>query len=275
MFELFRTLSNRKYLFLYLILIFIMMIISTLIIILNSNIMGSSKRLNSKKIKNEEKLIEREHNFEKENIVENEKDLFPNQKEEINYNSIRNHHIFNEKEEEEENIKKNNITEKNISKKNNTEIYKKCKNTKQSKIWTTDNDGYVCKIEQIEKNSNCCSRPNLRFSCSSCNKYGCCLIYEMCVSCCMSNDQERVKLNIKIIICREIQFKINLIKEKNNYYIKKLKHYLNIVQQGNNIFINIKRCRTNSKSVIHENSYKTQYKHCYDHLDPIEIEDEE
>jgi hypothetical protein len=245
---------NIKYLLLLLIILVIMMIFSSLIII-NSQLKEKLNKKNSNKGNHKTEEIKKVQKIE--------------ENEEIHIDTVKNKNFFKQQQEELQKFEKNIKTE-TLQHQNETKIIpkkNKCRNTKQGKIWITDNQGYICKIEQVNQKTKCCEIPNLRyffnnfrFSCSSCNNYGCCIIYEMCVSCCMNNDVEKVKFFNK---GKRKSVWEQFEKKKNQILFKKVKTIFDFCTT---------RCRTSSKSVMNENSYKSNYKHCFDNLDPIDID---
>jgi hypothetical protein len=61
----------------------------------------------------------------------------------------------------------------------------KCK-SRIGRTFMTDNEGYFCKTDEMNSNSNCCDEKSTRkrYLCDSCSsQHHCCSIYENCVSC--------------------------------------------------------------------------------------------
>jgi hypothetical protein len=129
-----------------------------------------------------------------------------------------------------------------------------CRNTVIGNHFITDSKGYTCRIEDVDHVSRCCStqpKPTTtRYSCKSCdNKYGCCSVYEHCVSCCMAPDRRQ-------------ELRETFEKRRSDRLYKGV---TTVFQ-----FCAI-RCRTTSRSVINENKYRSPMKHCYAHNDPADI----
>ncbi|KAK2574125.1 SREBP regulating gene protein [Acropora cervicornis] len=107
--------------------------------------------------------------------------------------------------------------------------------------------GFVCQRTDLSA-SGCChssGESTQRFECLDCLSNNCCSIYEHCVSCCLNPRNKKLleqvlqldSLTVPNVISKSVsdQFELCLVK-----------------------------CRTSSKSVWHENSYKDKtFKHCF------------
>lgn len=129
-----------------------------------------------------------------------------------------------------------------------------CRNTVIGNHFISDSRGYTCRIEDVDHVTRCCStqpKPSTtRYSCKSCDKkFGCCSVYEHCVSCCMAPERRQ-------------ELRETFDKRRND----RLYRGVTTVFQ----FCSI-RCRTTSRSVINENKYRSPLKHCYAHNDPADI----
>lgn len=131
---------------------------------------------------------------------------------------------------------------------NSTEPTKPCKSVVGRK-YNVDDNGFVCSIDYMDRNTKCCKDQRERYTCTTCNLYNCCSIYEMCVSCCMNPKNKEV-----------VESDWNA--KKNEQLYKRVK---------TNFEFCITRCRTSSKSVINENRYRSVFKHCYGRLDPNDV----
>lgn len=121
-----------------------------------------------------------------------------------------------------------------------------CENTRQGKVFLTDDRGYVCTRSQMDLEApGCCQKTEHttipRYACTFCNtSSSCCMVYEFCVSCCMDPDKTE---NV----------------------------YRNVLSPQITSLTNISRfdlckalCRTSSKSILHQHVYKSSAKHCFD-----------
>lgn len=100
--------------------------------------------------------------------------------------------------------------------------------------------------------NGCCNDDTLQiiqYSCETCNRNNCCAIYEYCVSCCLHPDKKDM-----------LESLLGKATEQNNVLFASVTDHFELC---------LAKCRTNSQSVQHENSYKDpQAKHCYGELAP-------
>ena len=114
---------------------------------------------------------------------------------------------------------------------------------------SVDDLGNICEINHI-RNSGCCDEKYIlqRFHCNICNRDGCCVEYEDCVSCCLHPSNEN-----------ELR---NILKHPFNYFkqiVKKLRNQFELC---------LAKCRTSSESVIHQKIYKnSKNKYCFKQLE--------
>ncbi|KAK2155164.1 hypothetical protein LSH36_247g03144 [Paralvinella palmiformis] len=106
--------------------------------------------------------------------------------------------------------------------------------------------GYICEREHILP-GGCCDTKHpstKRFICDSCQKSGCCEIYEHCVSCCLQ--PEKQSLLRKILGQAQDSFQHLFASVTDHFELC------------------LAKCRTSSQSVQHENSYRNpRAKYCY------------
>ncbi|XP_065579863.1 SREBP regulating gene protein-like isoform X1 [Artemia franciscana] len=125
-----------------------------------------------------------------------------------------------------------------------------CRNTVQGKVLIADDRGFVCPRSEMLVNG-CCQLASKKYSCDSCTTNGCCSIYEMCVSCCLRPDK------------REILQK-SLGTERSNGMNVLWAAAVDIFEFCRTI------CRTSSRSVFHENTYRNpRAKHCFGESPPV------
>lgn len=125
-----------------------------------------------------------------------------------------------------------------------------CRNTIQGPHLITDSRGHVCSMAEIDVATNCCTNEKQLYSCATCNnEQHCCTVYEYCVSCCLAPSN------------RELL--------KQSFAQRKTEH---LYKHVNTVFQYCStRCRTSSKSVVFENKYKTNLKHCFGIIDPTDL----
>jgi len=152
-----------------------------------------------------------------------------------------------------------------------------CRSTLSGHELVTDSRGYTCPVSTLNSRTMCCPTTQTQannnsnnkkqpttvekedniaavkqFSCDTCHsKHQCCEVYEHCVSCCLKpeNRSQLERLYSKYL------------SEKKLLYTR-----IHTVFQ-----FCATRCRTNSNSVINENKYLTNAKHCYGVKDPVDI----
>ncbi|KAL1140834.1 hypothetical protein AAG570_000762 [Ranatra chinensis] len=136
-----------------------------------------------------------------------------------------------------------------------------CRNSVQGKLQVVDDRGeemwsdiyqafygYVCSRFNILA-SGCCDRGSSgstppRYSCYTCNRNGCCSIYEYCVACCLNPDKKEL---LQAVLSRApAAFHVVFASVSDHYELC------------------LAKCRTSSLSVHHENSYRDpSAKHCF------------
>ncbi|XP_018322182.1 UPF0454 protein C12orf49 homolog [Agrilus planipennis] len=132
---------------------------------------------------------------------------------------------------------------------NDGEIY--CRNSVQGKVLIVDDRGFVCPRIEILSNG-CCNEISstvTQYSCETCKHNNCCAIYEYCISCCLHPDKKDMLESV-----------LGKATEQNNVIFASVADHFELC---------LAKCRTNSQSVQHENSYKDpKAKHCYGDTDP-------
>eukprot|EP00741_Cyanophora_paradoxa_P006554 tig00001024_g6344.t1 len=124
-----------------------------------------------------------------------------------------------------------------------------CKNTMQGQLYIADDRGRVCNREDVDwGRSECCQETPAfdKHTCKGCAD-GCCDIYEVCVSCCQKPENKESISGVWDSLGKGTLFKG--IKETFDFCALK--------------------CRTNGKSVVHENGYIDERKYCYSKLGPV------
>jgi len=126
-----------------------------------------------------------------------------------------------------------------------------CRNSVQGKTLIVDDRGYVCPRNDILP-SGCCNdnlSSSVQYSCDSCRRNNCCSIYEYCISCCLHPDKKNILENV-----------LGKATEQNNVLFTSVTDHFELC---------LAKCRTNSQSVQHENSYKDpKAKYCYGETSP-------
>lgn len=119
----------------------------------------------------------------------------------------------------------------------------RCKNTRQGRRLIADDRGHVCTRFDFDSFTGCCrTRGNAsasgfeRFSCKTCQRRACCREYEFCVACCIHPLRSKGMLRA--------------INSRNATILEVCMH----------------QCRVTSAVVVHENNYRTEFKHCFDKL---------
>lgn len=126
-----------------------------------------------------------------------------------------------------------------------------CRNSIQGKVLIVDDRGFVCPRHDILYNGCCNDRlSNVnQYSCETCRTNNCCAIYEYCISCCLHPDKKDMLENV-----------LGHASEQNNVLFASVTDHFELC---------LAKCRTNSQSVQHENSYKDpKAKHCYGETAP-------
>ncbi|CAH1978268.1 unnamed protein product [Acanthoscelides obtectus] len=126
-----------------------------------------------------------------------------------------------------------------------------CRNSVQGKVLIVDDRGYICPRNEVLLNGCCNNAASnvYQYSCDTCKPNNCCAIYEYCISCCLHPDKREVLENV-----------LGKATEQNNVLFASVTDHFELC---------LAKCRTNSQSVQHENSYKDpKAKHCYGELTP-------
>ncbi|KAL4707858.1 hypothetical protein ACJJTC_001804, partial [Scirpophaga incertulas] len=126
-----------------------------------------------------------------------------------------------------------------------------CRNSVQGKLLLVDDKGYICNRNDVMKNGCCNPLSDLshRYTCTSCNKHNCCIVYEHCVSCCLEPNKRDL-----------LELVLSKLSTDENILFRTLTDEYELC---------LTKCRTSSHSVLHENSYKDpEHKHCFGHEPP-------
>lgn len=127
-----------------------------------------------------------------------------------------------------------------------------CRNSVQGKALIVDDRGFVCGRQDILKNG-CCNElsPNVKqYPCETCKPNNCCAIYEYCISCCLHPDKKDL-----------LEALLGKAAQENDVLFASVADHFELC---------LAKCRTSSKSVQHENSYKDpMLKHCYGEYLPV------
>ncbi|CAG9817779.1 unnamed protein product [Phaedon cochleariae] len=111
------------------------------------------------------------------------------------------------------------------------------------------NPRYVCPRHEVLENGCCNDAISgvLQYPCDTCKPNNCCAIYEYCIACCLHPDKREV-----------LETVLSKASEMNNVLFASVTDHFELC---------LAKCRTNSQSVQHENSYKDpRAKHCYGDL---------
>ncbi|KAJ8948430.1 hypothetical protein NQ318_007953 [Aromia moschata] len=126
-----------------------------------------------------------------------------------------------------------------------------CRNSVQGKVLIADDRGFTCPRHEVLL-TGCCNDDStavIQYSCETCKPNNCCAIYEYCISCCLHPDKKDV-----------LETVLGKATEQNNVLFASVTDHFELC---------LAKCRTNSQSVQHENSYKDpRAKHCYGELAP-------
>jgi len=156
----------------------------------------------------------------------------------------------------------------------------KCRNTVQGKNWITDSRGVMCEVFDVDPETMCCIESPSQISdhrdlpenhqggsatfatfhtspssakkhnCETCqSETSCCQVFENCVSCCMKDLNRARQVYADLIESSQ---------RENDEETFKLYHSVHTQFE----FCQT-RCRTNSKSVVNENKYRSTFKHCF------------
>ncbi|KAL1803016.1 hypothetical protein ACET3Z_031663 [Daucus carota] len=117
-----------------------------------------------------------------------------------------------------------------------------CRTTVQGRYLLSDDKGYVCDALSLDPQSRCCHGKSEQYSCHGCNLgLNCCNSYEYCVSCCLNPTKTQEDVAIKTKIAKPITAGT----------------YSSVFDYCTG------RCRHSSESVIHENTYYSDFHHCF------------
>ncbi|XP_060521356.1 SREBP regulating gene protein isoform X2 [Cylas formicarius] len=126
-----------------------------------------------------------------------------------------------------------------------------CRNSVQGKVLIADERGFVCPRNEILI-TGCCNAESenaFQYLCETCKQNNCCAIYEHCISCCLHPNKREVLESI-----------LHKATERNSVLFASVTDHFELC---------LAKCRTNSQSVQHENSYRDPTaKHCYGDLVP-------
>lgn len=122
-----------------------------------------------------------------------------------------------------------------------------CRNSVQGRVLIVDDRGYVCLRDNIVVETGCCDvglESTKQYACGTCNDLMCCAIYEHCVSCCLHPQKKEVLEPI-----------LNKVSVQHNVLFASVNDHFELC---------LAKCRTNSLSVHHENSYRDpKENHCF------------
>jgi len=125
----------------------------------------------------------------------------------------------------------------------------------RGKSISVDSQGAVCELKNIESDGCCNEYYSVNDSCSLCSQeFSCCNKYEHCVSCC-------IKTLLKDPLLKKKGLKGLLAKWLSDEYTKILDDYKESFEIPYD-WCTV-RCRTSSKSVVHQSQYRSDLKHCY------------
>ncbi|XP_023025283.2 SREBP regulating gene protein [Leptinotarsa decemlineata] len=135
---------------------------------------------------------------------------------------------------------------------------KNCRNSVQGKVLIVDERGFICPRNEVLQ-TGCCNDDSqlvVQYSCETCKPTNCCAIYEYCISCCLHPDKREVLENV-----------LGKATEQHSVLFASVSDHFELC---------LAKCRTNSQSVQHENSYKDpRTKHCYGELPSVNNIDRE
>lgn len=133
-------------------------------------------------------------------------------------------------------------------------MFTTCINSVQGIYLIVDNKGYVCNRTELLPNG-CCNATDptvKRYDCKTCNANNCCSSYEYCVSCCLNPNKKSLLRKI-----------VNNARAGFRYLFYAVNDQFELC---------LTQCRTSSRSVFHENSYRDPHlKFCYGEAQPTII----
>ncbi|EIE18996.1 hypothetical protein COCSUDRAFT_31544 [Coccomyxa subellipsoidea C-169] len=116
-----------------------------------------------------------------------------------------------------------------------------CNNTIQGRWQVADSQGMLCSRQSLRPDNGCCSAGD-KYSCATCNMHdSCCADYEHCVSCCQ--DPQHGLPDLSTVHRAPDRPETGLWPSVFEYCRNK--------------------CRTSSKSTVHENAYLSPFHHCF------------
>eukprot|EP01126_Amoeba_proteus_P015813 TRINITY_DN17166_c0_g1_i1.p1 TRINITY_DN17166_c0_g1~~TRINITY_DN17166_c0_g1_i1.p1 ORF type:complete len:195 (-),score=13.78 TRINITY_DN17166_c0_g1_i1:283-867(-) len=125
-----------------------------------------------------------------------------------------------------------------------------CKNTLQGSKWITDDRGHFCSRQDLNPFTGCCQNGSLYYCDSDiCLKeFSCCNLFEVCVSCCLGENDTKPLKDLSDIISRQSYSRHTKITSTFGFCTN--------------------QCRTSSRSVVHQNTFRSQWKYCYGLREP-------
>jgi hypothetical protein len=151
---------------------------------------------------------------------------------------------------------------------------RECANTFQGRTWITDDKGtkfvkpffnelgVVCHRNEIDPTTGCCqngtkptcNQNHVTADCAA--QYSCCTSFETCVSCCL-------RVNFDLSTPQQL----DVLKSSGSSKYAKPASIFDFC---------LMRCRTSSSSVVHQNTFRSQWKYCYGSKEsPLLLEDQD
>lgn len=128
-----------------------------------------------------------------------------------------------------------------------------CENTVTGPAYVTDDRGYTCLLEAVRadgRRRGCCgtsAASTARYGCVTCDATTrCCVRYDQCVSCCLDPALEGLRTSLQAA--------------------RSFADYRGGVAAaafGSPFAVCAAACRSSSRSVVHENAYRSAAHHCY------------
>eukprot|EP01062_Namystynia_karyoxenos_P083266 TRINITY_DN9547_c0_g1_i1.p2 TRINITY_DN9547_c0_g1~~TRINITY_DN9547_c0_g1_i1.p2 ORF type:complete len:230 (+),score=45.68 TRINITY_DN9547_c0_g1_i1:82-771(+) len=126
-----------------------------------------------------------------------------------------------------------------------------CRSTQQGRELAADDRGGFCVASDIDPSTGCCPATAAPHNCTGCvdaptaagDDGGCCRTYENCVSCCLRPDHAQEN-SATLRHRRATQAVFAAVAPSDPF------HFCTV------------RCRTSSRSVLHQNRYRSQYHYC-------------
>eukprot|EP00055_Hartaetosiga_balthica_P005953 m.18209 g.18209 ORF g.18209 m.18209 type:complete len:205 (+) comp4926_c0_seq1:115-729(+) len=118
-----------------------------------------------------------------------------------------------------------------------------CRFSRLNGNWVVDENGFVCKFQDLSKRS-CCEDVSNKFVCDSCEENHCCTWYEHCVSCCLDPIHVSMRNQVFASLSQSQKRVLTLASDQFDYCELK--------------------CRSDSTSVHHENKFRDiSFVHCF------------